>query len=149
MTFCNQQLLQRVAINFFATSNEQVLQPVTSDFLQWATSNEFQRLTSNEWKIAPQGKINNPFYFHKKKGKCDNDKNPSYSHIWKRLIKSVYGSDFFSSYFTYFCDLLSEQSKFFVSKYLLRQLCEAFDFVFLSNIAHMYDANLGSHILIF
>ena len=148
MTFCNQQLLQRVAINFFATSNEQVLQPVTSDFLQWATSNEFQRLTSNEWKIAPQGKINNPFYFHKKK---ENVIMIKIHHIaiYGKDIKSVYGSDFFSSYFTYFCDLLSEQSKFFVSKYLLRQLCEAFDFVFLSNIAHMYDANLGTHILIF
>ena len=38
-------------------------------------------------------------------------------HIWKKLIKSVYGSDyFFSLYFTYFPDLLSKQSQFFVQQ---------------------------------
>ena len=35
---------------FFATSNEQILQRVTSDF----TTSEFQRVTSNEWKVTSQ-----------------------------------------------------------------------------------------------
>ena len=42
-------------------------------------------------------------------------------HIWKRLTKSVNGSDFFCSYFTYFADLLSEQSKFFVQQIFVLQ----------------------------
>ena len=43
MIFCNEQLLQRVTSDFLqratsATSKEQILQRVTSDFLQRATS---------------------------------------------------------------------------------------------------------------
>ena len=43
MIFCNEQLLQRVTSDFLqratsATSNERILQQVTSDFLQRATS---------------------------------------------------------------------------------------------------------------
>ena len=49
MIFCNEQLLQRVTSDFLqratsATSNEEILQQVTSDF----TTSEFQRVTSNE-----------------------------------------------------------------------------------------------------
>ena len=50
--FCKKQLLQRVTSDFLqratsATSNERILQRVTSDFLQRATST-----TSNEWFFA-------------------------------------------------------------------------------------------------
>ena len=41
-------------------------------------------------------------------------------HFWKRLVKSLYESDFFSSYFTCFTDLLSEQSKFVVKQIFVR-----------------------------
>ena len=54
MNFCNEQLLQRVTSEFLqrttsATSNERILQRVTSEFYneQRATS-EFQRVMSNE-----------------------------------------------------------------------------------------------------
>ena len=51
MIFCNKQLLQRVTSEFLqratsATSNERILQPVTSDFLQRVKSDFLQRSTS-------------------------------------------------------------------------------------------------------
>ena len=59
----NERILQRVTSDFLqretsATSNEQSLQQVTSDFLERATSttsNEWilQRVTSNGWKVTP------------------------------------------------------------------------------------------------
>ena len=54
MIFCNEQLLQRVTSDFLqratsTTSNERILQRVTSDF---TTSNEQRmNLTSNEQRV--------------------------------------------------------------------------------------------------
>ena len=55
----NERVLQRVTSNFLqratsATTNKQILQRVTSDFLKWATSatskeQVLQRVTSNKW----------------------------------------------------------------------------------------------------
>ena len=85
MIFCNDQLLQRVTSDFLqrltsTTSNERILQRVTSEFLQRANS-----ATSNEWILQ---RVTSDFTTSNEQRATSEKLRLSFKQLWKKVSKS-------------------------------------------------------------